>query len=520
VDIPEVDEYLLYLRRSNGRKAVPRQRAITTAHIAKLGGLVIGEFADADRTAFRKIDGDQPERKGFTAMLQALRSRPGLKVAAWHADRLTRNAEDTEELIRVCASGGNLVVTASGGSYDLSTANGRKQFRADANDAAYEVDHGRERVLEARAEVAADGRWLGGKRPFAWERVPNPLHPDGTAMLDEDGEPVKGILRLRQAEADALAQAHRDVLDGATVASVARDWNTRGIRTPTGKQWRGREVTRVLKRPRNAGLMEYRGEIIATARKSADGSPMVDEEGNAVTSASWPPVVDEVTWRAVVAILDDPNRKTTPGPARRHLLTFLAKCGVCGGPVICTSTSKASSKGRERRLVYRCREDTRGHVARDTAAVDDLVTRLLIARLSLPDAAKLLVKDHGDELASLHREEKAIRELMAADRRLQLEGLLSEIEFRAGRKKFLADLAAIEHKIATAGQADVLTPLVYGDARQVWASYTLDKRRAVVNAAITITIMPAPKGRPKGWTPGKPYFDPRSVQIRWRRDPS
>ena len=80
-------------------------------------------------------------------------------------------------------------------------------------------------------------------------------------MLDDDGEPVKGILRLRQAEADALAQAHRDVLDGATLGSICRDWNARGITTPTGKQWRGGELWRVLKRPRNAGLMEYRGQI-------------------------------------------------------------------------------------------------------------------------------------------------------------------------------------------------------------------------------------------------------------------
>ena len=118
-----VAEFLLYLRKSNGRKAVPRQRAITTAYVVTLGGRIVREFADADRTAFRKIDGEQPEREGFASMLAALRSRPGMRVAAWHADRLTRNSEDTEELIRVCAAGGHLVVTASGGTYDLSTAN-------------------------------------------------------------------------------------------------------------------------------------------------------------------------------------------------------------------------------------------------------------------------------------------------------------------------------------------------------------------------------------------------------------
>ena len=118
-----VAEFLLYLRKSNGRKAVPRQRAITTAYVVKLGGRIVREFADADRTAFRKIDGEQPEREGFASMLAALRSHPGMRVAAWHADRLTRNSEDAEELIRVCAAGGHLVVTASGGTYDLSTAN-------------------------------------------------------------------------------------------------------------------------------------------------------------------------------------------------------------------------------------------------------------------------------------------------------------------------------------------------------------------------------------------------------------
>ena len=197
-------DFALYLRKSNGRKAVPRQRSLTTMHITGMGGRIIAEFTDADKTAFRKPDGAQPVRDDFTRMLAMLRANPGLGVAAWHADRLTRNDEDTAELIRVCAAGGHLVVTHSGGSYDLSTANGRKRLRDDASAAIYEVDHNRERVLAARAEVAADGRWLGGKRPFGWELDPNPVDEDGEPMLDDDGKPVHGILRLRQPEADAL----------------------------------------------------------------------------------------------------------------------------------------------------------------------------------------------------------------------------------------------------------------------------------------------------------------------------
>ena len=55
-------------------------------------------------------------------MLAALRATPGLGVAAWHADRLIRNADDTEELIRVCAAGKILGNPPGRASYDLSTA--------------------------------------------------------------------------------------------------------------------------------------------------------------------------------------------------------------------------------------------------------------------------------------------------------------------------------------------------------------------------------------------------------------
>ena len=78
-------EFVLYARKSNGRRSVPRQRTITSGYVAKLGGVIVAEFTDADSTAFRKVDGGQPVRDGFASMLALLGSRPGLKVAAWHA---------------------------------------------------------------------------------------------------------------------------------------------------------------------------------------------------------------------------------------------------------------------------------------------------------------------------------------------------------------------------------------------------------------------------------------------------
>src|SRR5215469_1098010 len=295
----QAPEYLLYLRKSNGRKAVPRQRAITTAYIRDHGGVVSAEFKDDDRTAWHG-KGERPTRDDFDRMLDVLRSRKGLRVAAWHADRLTRNDHDTAELIRVCRAGGHLIETPRGGAYDMGNANGRKRFRDDASDAIYEVDHLQERVLAGRDDVAADGRWLGGKRPFGWRLDENPADSDGESLLDEDGEPLNGVLVLDDAEARAIREACESLLTGATQGAIARQWNAAGLTGTSGAKWAGNEVRRVLLRPRNAGLMEHRGQI--TGR------------------ASWPPIVDEMTWRRVCAVLADPDRKTTPGPDRKHLL--------------------------------------------------------------------------------------------------------------------------------------------------------------------------------------------------------
>jgi hypothetical protein len=84
LDVEAPAEFVLYTRKSNGRRSVPRQRTITSGYVAKFGGMIFAEFTDADSTAFRKVDGDQPVRDGFASMFALLRSRPGLKVAAWH----------------------------------------------------------------------------------------------------------------------------------------------------------------------------------------------------------------------------------------------------------------------------------------------------------------------------------------------------------------------------------------------------------------------------------------------------
>jgi DNA invertase Pin-like site-specific DNA recombinase len=467
-----IPEWALYLRKSKGRAGIARQRTTTTAHVERLGGRVSAEFADTDRTAYRKPGGQQPRRDGFAAMLAMLRATPGLGLAAWHADRLVRNSEDTEELIRVCASGGHLVETRSGGSYDLSTANGRRRFRQDAVDASYEVDHMTERIVAMKAEAVAEGRWLGGRRPFGWQ-------PDKEAP---------GGLELDEREAAAIARGYRDALARKSMYAVARDWNAAGITTTSGRPWRPTEVRRVLLRSTNAAL----------------------------PPAKWPALVDAGTHRAVAALLADPGRKTTPGPERTHLLSGIALCGLCGGGMVCSTIGPSRGK----RAVYRCRAsvegDNGGHVARDAAALDQYVAMLVIERLSRPDARRLLLRESVSQLPRLQADRAALQGQMKASNDLRRNGLLTLAEFAEERADHQEKMTRLDERIAAAEQLDVLAPMVR-DPAGTWAAADLGQRRAIVAAVMTVTVGPQAKGRPQGWEKGHPYFDPEAIDIAWNR---
>jgi site-specific DNA recombinase len=476
------DEYVLYLRKSKGRAGIARQRTVTTAHLCQAGGTVAGEHADTDRTAFRKVDGARPERAGFDAMLAQLRATPGLGVAAWHADRLTRNSEDTEELIRVCAAGGHPVETPRGGSYDLSTATGRKRLRADALDASYEVDHAIERITAAKLEARMAGEWLGGRRPFGYEK-------DGVTP--------------RPAEAQAVADATRAVVQaGLPVGAVARQWNQQGLRTSAGGRWAPTEASRVLRRARNAGLAEH------DAR---------DGRGPQVTGpACWPAIVAEAEWSACKAILENPARRTSPGWDRRHLGSGVYLCGVCEMPLVHTQTG---GKGRPMRGVYRDRprDGGGGHVARDAVSLDAYVEELVLAWLRKHGREALIPPSREREAVALRAEAAGIRaSLQTLPVRIG-RGECDEEQGWLASREYHARLRDVQARVDEITASNGLELARAADPVAAWPLAGVYAQQGLVNALMTVHVDPGQRGNRAGAKRGESYFDPAYVRIKWKR---
>ncbi|MET9392427.1 recombinase family protein [Streptomyces sp. NPDC006624] len=481
---------VIYTRISSdptGRAAgVERQEKDCRALARDLGWKVVEIRRDNDISAY-----SGKTRPGFRALLADIREGRADAVLAWHSDRLYRRLPDLEDLIKAVQARHVPIRTVRAGTIDLSTASGVMQAEILASVSKHEVAHAVERITAAKEQAAVQGRYRGGPRPFGYEG-------DGVTV--------------REDEARHLRRATQAIIDGESLRAVCAEWEAAGVRTvPRRKRaadgspgelesraWKPTELRRLLLRPRNAGLMEHRGEVIGRAQ--------------------WAPVVSEDQWRACKAVLENPERRTTTSSARKWLGSGLYRCGEPG----CTLTVRCTTSGRGSRRThqpaYRCWSGK--HVTRNAAAVDDFVERVVVERLARPDAVGLLRPSADDpQRGDLAARAAVLRAKLKQYGDDYADDLITRQQMIDGTARTREKLAAVEEQMAELSTGSVLAgvPLGTPDVEAAWKGFHLDRKRAILTALMTVTILPARRGRPKGYVPGRDtgYFDPESVRIDW-----
>ena len=448
--------------REGGGLGIERQREDCEQLAAQLGLTVVRVYSDNDLSAY-----SGKPRPDYQRMLDDLRAGTYGTVLAWHTDRLHRRPTELEEYIDVCEPRAIQTRTVKAGSLDLSTATGRMIARQLGVQARYEVERMVERQRRAREQKVQRGEWSGGPRPYGWEA-------DGVTPIAEE------IAVIREA-ADA-------VLAGGSIRALAADLNDRGLHSSTGTEWDGSSLRRMLKRPRNAGILQHRGEEAGPSK--------------------WDAAIDEPTWRSLRAVLDDPSRIPTAANVRKYLGSGLYLCGVCG------ETLTSFSKGNNSPSKYKCRKNN--CVLRDLVLLDKWVVSSLLLRLQKPDAADLfsMREEGGVDVAGAQEELRAARsdldELAAAFG----SGEIDMQEWRVARAAARARKEEAEAILATAVRVNPVAGLLGADdVEAAWKALDLSRRRAAVDWAMVVRVLPAKIGR----RPGGGYWDRDAVRIEWKR---
>ncbi|CAN5903909.1 hypothetical protein BH23ACT2_BH23ACT2_28310 [soil metagenome] len=440
---------------------VKRQEADCRALAERRGWEVAEVVIDNDSSAY-----GAKARKGYSKVIAGIEAGTFDALIVWHPDRLHRSPVELENFIHVVERTGVAVANVTSGDVDLSTPEGRLTARIIGSVARKESEDKSRRLRRKHVELAEAGKISGGgRRPFGFE-------------ADK--------LTIREAEAAEIRQAVARVLAGASLRSVALDWNAREVATVTGAAWRPTTVKRLLCSPRIAGLRGHQGKIVGPA--------------------VWPGIIDPDDGAKVRSIL---TARPAMRSARAHLLTGYVYCGRCDVPM---TAAPVKRKGH-RYARYACPLD-RGGCGRCGIAggsLDAQVTADLLHVLdtqALTDAVAAQPEpgqaDPVDVTAQIEARMATLAEMFAA-------GEIGRAEWTTARDALDRRLADTRTEAATDARDHGAAALVAGEAdlRGAWERWTLEQRRAVIGTVVDrIVIAPT--------TQRTNRFDVDRIAIEWK----
>ncbi len=432
------------------------------------------------------------KRPHYERLLDDIRAGRIDAVVTTHTDRLHRNVTELETYIDAC--GDIPTHTVKAGDLDLTTSGGRLVARMLGAAARHELERMTERQLQSHQRGREAGLRTGGRRPFGYR----------FDARDARGSQIPGVsngLVIDPDEAEALRRGYDQLLAGASLVSIARDWMAAGFTMPTGRPWLPTfPVRTALLRAGNAGLIEFPA-----------GS------GNIVGPAAWDPIVSEETWRAARAILTDPARHTSPGPKPANLLTAVLICGVCGSDCFAIRTG-----GRPKVRYYGCvsglRDPTRPgagfHLSCNKAALDQFVTTEILARLSKTDGVALANRAPEVDIAGLIERRNGLRARLDEIGRAYADGAVDLQQLTAASKPLRESIERAGKALEDAYTRPGLEEFTGGEnPKQVWNRLPIERKRAV--AATMLRVRIAPAGSRAG-RKGYPAFDPGRIEIIWQ----
>ncbi|GHG04581.1 recombinase family protein [Streptomyces hydrogenans] len=427
-------------------------------------------------------------RPDYERLLTAVRADQVDVVIVAALSRLWRNRRERAEGMELFRKHGVSILAVKGPELDLTTASGRLLAGLLGEVDSFEVEQMSEREKREMRQRVERGLPATGPRAFGYSA-------DGWTTIPE--------------EMSEIVKAYETFVVTRSVSGITRDLRERGILNKDGEPWTNNGVRHVLKNPRYAALREYEGKLY---------------EGK------WPAGIPEDLWRAAQHIFETEDRATSPGPARRHLLSGIALCGICADGTTVTSGSRGVKKNRtegdeerpedETELLveddeatsqptYRCRVSK--HLTRNMEPVNDCVEEYVIARLSRPDAADLFHDEAAPGAEDLRAQAVALRaRLKALAAAFADDDEADVMEFRDATRRLRERLADVESRMAHPQRARILSGLVDADdVRTAWKGLSLDRRRAVVNLLAEVTVDRAGGGGRRPFNPGTVRIVPR-----------
>ncbi|MEU1673984.1 recombinase family protein [Streptomyces roseifaciens] len=447
---------------------VEDQHRDMTSDADKLNWLVIYRYTDNDKSASK----ENVVRDDFEQLINDLdagttpEGYPIHGVMAANDDRLYRRPSDWERYLKAFTKHEGRVYHDSNGVQDLYAEGFEIKGLVGVAMSLSETRKKQRRSRNSHRSRAIRGQSVSAWRPFGWE--------------DDK-------VTLRATEADAIRKAVDDLLAGASISEITRQWKEAEFVTSRGNIFQYQTVKQLLMNARLCGYREINGELV----RDGDDQPIVGE---------WTAIITPKQWYALTAKIRERGRGTgmpRGGLVHKYLLTGILRCGnVLEDGTVCNNKMigiKANDWVKYQHA-YMCKKTVDGGCNRTYKRgdkTDKHIERLVIAKLR---AAAEAAAGEVPEWNKSEDLERAVQSRKALEKRWQDGEVDDEMFFR--------NLPALEGKIKElrADQAQHMAKAAAAEAAREdiaasWGSKTLAQRRELIKQVVhAVTALPGGKG--------------------------
>ena len=272
---------------------------------AEQNGLLISDvYAD------RAISGKTDRRPAFQRMMKDAACGKFLYVIAWKSNRIGRNMlEAMQNDLRLRDLGVRTLYTEE--DFEDNAA-GRFALRNMMSVNQFYIENMAEDVMRGMTGNAEACK-ANGLLPFGYQKA-----KDGTIEIDEP-------------RAEIVREIFTRVANQETIMSIAKDLNTRGIKTAIGKEWHRTSFQVMLRSEKYLGVYSW---------------------GNVRIEGGMPRIISDELFQRVQEVLKmKKGNRSRANENGEYLLTGKLFCGLCGSPMIGIS---GTGKSGETYFYYSC----------------------------------------------------------------------------------------------------------------------------------------------------------------------
>ena len=438
--------YARYSSKMQSDLSIEDQVRICTRKADQEGWQVVGNYEDRKRTS------DDMKRPGLEAMLRDAELGLFDIITAECMDRISRNQAHQPQIYqRLEFVDVKIVTLAEGLIGPLQIGVGSIVGGMHQTELARKTRRG----LEGRALA---GKSAGG-RAYGYECV---------RQFDSQGNYIPGDRKINEVEAAVVVRIFRDYAKGKSPKKIAYELNVEGVPCPSGKTWGPSSI--YGNRRRGTGIINnelYIGRQIwnkqryvrnpATGKRVAKPNPETEWVLAEVPELR---IIDQELWDSVKAYQGELDEKPNYYDKQRppKLLSYLLKCGVCGGGMSIVAKERYGCSTARNKGTCDCRLTIRQEV------VESSVLSALQARLMDPRLTDIFCDEYVKEMNRLRIEanstrELSIRELDKTEKHIKklLEAVMNGIDPKLVKDE-LNNLSAKKDQLTASLEAKPETP--------------------------------------------------------------